>query len=108
MRRVRLGATAVLGAALLAGSPVMSTATPASLPVALEPGFTVVSYAATGGTPSSLAFGPDTRDGESGARLYVTDNSGGAVVAIDDVGGVGSPPTVFGEGFRSPVGVLAA
>ena len=108
MRRGRLGATAVLGAALLAGSPVTSTATPASIPVVLEPGFTVISYAATGGTPSSLAFGPDTREGESGTRLYVTDNSGGTVVVIDDAGGVGSPPSVFADGFRSPVGVLAS
>ena len=78
------------------------------LPRPLEPGFYVHPYAVTGGTPSSLAFGPDTRDGAEGQRLYVADNAGGTVLVIDDLGGVGSPPEVFADGFDGPLGVLAA
>ena len=74
----------------------------------LEPGFVATPYAATGGTPSSLAFGPDTRDGEKGQRLYVADNVGGNILVIDDLGGVGSQPEVFAEGFSGPLGVIAA
>jgi len=73
-----------------------------------EPGFTVVTYATTGGAPTSLTFGKDTREGERGQRLYVTDNVGGTVLVIDDVGGVGGQPEVFAEGFRGPLGVVAA
>jgi glucose/arabinose dehydrogenase len=73
-----------------------------------EPGFTVVTYSQTGGTPSSLAFGKDTREGMKGRRLYVADNAGGTVLVIDDMGGVGGSPQVFAEGFRGPLGVLAA
>ena len=92
--------------AVIVASAPGSTATPSSrIP---EPGFTIVTYALTGGTPSSLAFGPDTREGEDGTRLYVTDNAGGTVLAIDDLGGIGSDPQVFAEGFRGPLGVLAA
>jgi glucose/arabinose dehydrogenase len=99
-------------AAILVAAPVLAGAAPArplsaTMPRALEPGFTVTPYAATGGTPSSLAFGPDTRDGAKGRRLYVTDNSGGTLLAIDDTNGVGSAPTVFADGFRSPLGVVA-
>jgi len=79
-----------------------------SLPRPLEPGFYVTPFAVTGGTPSSLDLGPDTRDGEDGERLYVADNAGGRVVVIDDLGGVGSPPQVFDDGFDGPLGVLAA
>lgn len=106
----RLSARLVLvGAAIastLAGVPAQGDVSPA--PRALEPGFYVVPYAATGGTPSSLAFGPDTRAGEKGQRLYVTDNAGGDVLVIDDLSGVGSTPQVFATGFRGPLGVVAA
>jgi glucose/arabinose dehydrogenase len=96
-----LAATLLPGA--LAGS---SPAAPSIDPP--EPGFTVTKYAVTGGTPSSLAFGPDTRTGNEGSRLYVTDNAGGTLLVIDDMGGVGSQPQVFADGFRGPLGVLAA
>ena len=100
-----IGAAAFLIAGVGAAAPVSGTTM--TLPKPLEPGFHVIPYAATGGTPSSLAFGPDTRDGEEGNRLYVTDNSGGTIVVIDDNSGVGSPPQVFAEGFRGPLGVVA-
>jgi len=97
----------LLAAGLLAGA--MTGRSPAS-PSTVQPetGFTVTTYAMTGGTPSSLAFGPDTRDGNDGARLYVTDNAGGTLLAIDDMGGVGGQPQVFADGFNGPLGVLAA
>ena len=106
MNRAR-HATVVLGAlSMLVGSvPVSTNAARSTLP---EPGFAVLTYAQTGGTPSSLAFGKDTRDGADGQRLYVTDNAGGTVLAIDDVGGAGGQPDVFAEGFRGPLGVVAA
>lgn len=77
-------------------------------PRAIEPGFVVTPFATIGGAASSLDFGPDTRRGAQRERLYVTDNVGGTVVAIDDLGGVGSPPAVFAEGFDGPLGVVAA
>jgi glucose/arabinose dehydrogenase len=101
----------VLTAALVLGTfAIPGGAAPVSpaVPRALEPGFVVTPYAATGGTPSSLAFGPDTRTGAKGTRLYVTDNAGGTLLAIDDLGGTGSQPAVFADGFRSPLGVVAA
>ena len=106
MTRPRV-ATVVFGAfSMLVGFiPISTNAAQSLLP---EPGFTVVTYAQTGGTPSSLAFGKDTREGADGQRLYVTDNAGGTVLAIDDVGGVGEPPAVFADGFRGPLGVVAA
>lgn len=105
-RRVGLFAAAVLLVAGTAGAAPVSGTT-VELPKPLEPGFYVIPYAATGGTPSSLAFGPDTREGEDGDRLYVANNSGGTVVVIDDNSGVGSVPQVFAEGFRGPLGVVA-
>ncbi len=91
-----------------AAAPTSGAPTPQPLPRPLEPGFYVVPYASTAGTPSSLAFGPDTRDGEKGSRLYVADFAGDRVVVIDDVAGTGSAPQVFAEGFNGPLGVLAA
>jgi glucose/arabinose dehydrogenase len=96
---------ALLTATALAGTA--SSSIPTRAPRPLEPGFYVLPYAATGGTPSSLSFGPDTREGEDGQRLYVTDNSGGTLLVIDDLSGVGSPPTVFADGFDGPLGVVA-
>ncbi|MGH2756911.1 MAG: hypothetical protein ACRDI3_03895, partial [Actinomycetota bacterium] len=107
MRRV--AAPLVAGISLLATLASSAPAAPsAALPKSQEPGFYVHPYAVTGGTPSSLAFGPDTRKGEDGRRLYVTDNAGGTVLVIDDLGGVGSAPEVFAEGFNGPLGVLPA
>ena len=105
MTRVRVLPVLVGLLCVVVASAPGSATTSSRLP---EPGFTVVTYSTTGGTPSSLAFGPDTREGADGNRLYVTDNSGGTVLAIDDLGGVGSEPQVFAEGFRGPLGVLAA
>lgn len=101
--------------ALLCVATAVSLASPAApaggsapgFPRVLEPGFYVAPYAVTGGTPSSLSFGPDTRDGEKGRRLYVTDNAGGDVLVIDDLSGTGSAPEVFAAGFRGPLGVVA-
>ena len=98
---------AVLVGSFTAGSAPAASSLAANLPD-VQVGFTVTSYASTGGTPSSLAFGKDTREGEKGRRLYVMDNSGGDLLVIDDVGGVGSAPQVFADGFRSPLGVVAA
>ena len=109
MRRIWVASFVVF---LLTASAGTATAYPTSDPsgyVFAEPGFVVIPYAQTGGTPSSLAFGPDTREGaEKGAtRLYVTDNAGSTVLAIDDLGGVGGEPVVFADGFRGPLGVVA-
>ena len=90
---------------------LVPTAAPASVlsdrsaPVVPEPGFVVTPYSVTQGAPSSLSFGVDTTDGK-GRRLYVADYLGGRILAIDDQGGIGSPPVVFAEGFSSPLGVL--
>ena len=110
--RLPRGVIVTLAAVLLASatlvSPVRSEpGNRAALPPT-DPGFYVVPYAATGGTPSSLAFGPDTREGSKGQRLYVADNAGGTVLVIDDVSGAGSPPEVFAEGFGGPLGVVAS
>ena len=104
----RWAALAIVGSLLVgvaAAAPVSSSAR--AMPRPLEPGFYVVPYAATGGTPSSLAFGPDTREGQDGERLYVADNAGGDILVIDDNSGVGSSPEVFAQGFRGPLGVVA-
>lgn len=107
MNRLRPALGALVGAILLPA--IVAGPSPASqaLPPP-EPGFAVTTYAATGGTPSSLAFGPDTRTGNDGNRLYVTDNAGGTLLVIDDMGGVGGEPQVFADGFRGPLGVLPA
>ena len=108
-RRAALGAILASGVLLsLVQSPGLGAAVPHTRLRPLEPGFVVTPYASTGGTPSSLAFGPDTRKGNKGQRLYVTNNAGGTVLVIDDTAGVGSPPEVFSEGFNSPLGVVAA
>jgi glucose/arabinose dehydrogenase len=110
--RLRRGVLCALAAGVLVPaavvSPVQSSPQASDVRLPPEPGFVVVPYAATGGAPSSLTFGPDTRDGSNGQRLYVTDNVGGTVLAIDDVSGVGSAPEVFAEGFGGPLGVVAA
>lgn len=107
MRSFRRILVAFLACALATSASSAPAADPRT-PQPLEAGFYIVPYASTGGTPSSLAFGPDTREGQDGQRLYVTDNTGGSVVVIDDNAGVGTPPAIFAEGFRGPLGVLAA
>lgn len=97
MTPARLAAVVLGALSMLVGSAPVSTN--AARSVAPEPGFTVVTYAQSGGTPTSLAFGKDTRDGAEGQRLYVTDNAGGTVLVIDDVAGAGGQPAVFAEGF---------
>ena len=103
--RIALGATLAL---FLGASLVAVPATAVIAPVPTEPGFVVTPYATTGGTPSSLAFGRDTREGEDGQRLYVADNATGNILVVDDLGGTGAQPTVFAEGFDGPLGVIAA
>lgn len=102
---MRLILAALLGALSLSATATSSPAVDLPLP----PGFVVTPYAETEVVATSLAFGPDMREGaEPGVkRLYVTDFTNGAVVVIDDVGGVGSRAQVFAEGFRSPLGVVA-
>ncbi len=74
----------------------------------VPPGFVATQYASVGGAGTSLSFGPDTREGMEGSRLYAADFVNGAIVVIDDVGGTGSPPQTFAEGFSSPLGVFGA
>lgn len=96
---------------LLLGVVAPATARPATEPTrsaaALEPGFVVTTYTTTGGTPSSLAFGPDTRKGNKGERLYIADYAGNQILVVDDLGGVGGEPEVFAGGFGGPLGVLS-
>ena len=101
----RQGSTALACAlvAVLAAAPQVPAA-PAARP--LEPGFVVTPYAATSGVPTSLAFA--RARGDQPARLYVTDFLEGTVLAIEDIAGIGSEPDVFADGFRSPLGVVAA
>jgi glucose/arabinose dehydrogenase len=102
-RRPLAGSIAfALTSSLLFGAAVAKPAGQA----APEPGFVVTPYAATQGTPTSLAFGKDTREGAGpgATRLYVTEGTAGTVLAIDGEGQV----STFAEGFRSPLGVLVA
>lgn len=106
-RGSRLALAAALIGTVLAGAPAGGA--PTGFPRLLEPGFYVVPYAVSGGTPSSLTFGPDTRKGaKNERRLYVTDNASGDLLVIDDLSGVGSAPEVFASGFDGPLGVVAA
>lgn len=93
LRTPRLLATVAAAMGLLA-----ATAGAAPNDAAPEPGFVVTPFAATQGTPTSLAFGP----GETPA-LYVTDGTTGNVLVVDANGVV----TTFAEGFRTPLGVVA-
>jgi glucose/arabinose dehydrogenase len=100
---VRLSAAALVCAALASGRPAAADGA-----IQVPPGFLITQYAAVGGAGTSLAFGPDTRDPDAEApRLYVTDYVNGRVVVFDDIGGLGSDPQVFADGFESPLGVLA-
>lgn len=80
--------------AAVAAATVILAATAGASP-APEPGFVVTPFAATQGTPTSLAFG----DGD----LYVTDGTSGNVLLVSPEGLV----STFAEGFRTPLGVVA-
>lgn len=103
MRAFRV-AMAALAAIAIASSPAASFGDSP-----LPPGFAVNVFAETEGTATSLTFGPDTRgDADKDAiRLYVTDSTNGRVMVFDDLGGVGTRGTVFADGFRSPLGIVA-
>ncbi|MDQ3982208.1 MAG: hypothetical protein M3271_05950 [Actinomycetota bacterium] len=82
-----------------------TNAAPTAASTAPEPGFVVTPFAQTQGTPTSLAFGPDTSDAAppDANVLYVTDSTGGSVLALGPTGII----RTFAEGFRSPLGVVA-
>jgi glucose/arabinose dehydrogenase len=96
-----LGMLAAATACLAAST----SAAPSAASAAPEPGFVVTPFAQTGGTATSLAFGRDTTEGaEADATvLYVTDSTGGKVLAITPSGTM----RTFAEDFRSPLGVVA-
>ncbi|MDQ3985584.1 MAG: PQQ-dependent sugar dehydrogenase, partial [Actinomycetota bacterium] len=102
--RPRIALVAVALAAGALAPPASSSSSTNRIP----PGFTVVVYANTGGTASSLAFGKDTREGadRSAQRLYVTDFVGDRVVVIDDAAGQGTTVSTFADGFSGPLGVV--
>ena len=87
----------VLGTVAAAMGILAASAGAAPHHAAPEPGFVVTPFAATEGTPTSLAFGP----GEQPV-LYVTDSTSGSVLVVDSNGLV----TTFAEGLRTPLGVL--
>jgi glucose/arabinose dehydrogenase len=103
MKRPRLVPLLVLG---LIGvmAPVSAGVAERDVP---EPGFVVTPFSLTGGAPSSVSVGRDTRGGNA-ERVYVSDYVSGQILAIDDLGGIGAPPAVFAEGFSSPLGVYSA
>lgn len=102
MIRRALGITACLVIVLAIAAPTHAGPPQLSVPL----GFAVSPYAVVSGLATSLDFGPDTRAGSDGIRLYATSFGSGQVVVIDDVGGVGGPPRTFASGFRNPLGVL--
>lgn len=108
MRRTNSGFLALLLAGAVAVPAGASGPTNEDPAPRVPPGFAVVPYAAVGGTATSLAFGKDTRTGQTGSRLYVTDSTGGTVVAFPDTNGVAGPPQTFATGFTQPLGVVAA
>lgn len=89
--------------------PLTASAGPLQItqPRMIEPGFYLHPYAVTGGAPTSLAFGPDTRTDAEGQRLYVADYLNGEILAFDHGLPVAGPPAVFAEGFNGPLGVVA-
>jgi glucose/arabinose dehydrogenase len=96
-----LGASILL-IALLPASPSAGEAY--QVPV----GFAATPYANIGGAGTSLAFGPDTRDGaeEEATRLYITDYTGNRVLAVDDTAGTGGSIQAFAGNVPSPLGVV--
>ena len=105
-RKARAGSIAAL--VLILGAATHPHSSGAQTAPAAPAGFAVTPYASVGGSATSLAFGPDTRNLSGAPRLYVVVMSRGEVVAIDDAGSAGGPPVVFASGFRNPLGVVAA
>ena len=107
---------ALIGAAIGTAIPASATLDAADGPTdrgdplpRVPLGFAVQPYVQIPGAATSLAFGPDTRDG-MGSRLYVTNFVLGQVLAIDDpagTGAAGAQVSVFADGFRNPLGVVA-
>ncbi|HJR45607.1 MAG TPA: hypothetical protein VJ927_08375 [Actinomycetota bacterium] len=105
--KVRMLAAVALVMSLTA--PVAARQTAPAVPrVVPPPGFVVTPFSETGGVPSSLSFGPDTREDGEGERLYVADWAGNRILVIDDLGGIGGEPQVFADGFGGPLGVMGA
>ncbi len=65
-------------------------------------GFAVTPWAAVP-APTSLAFGPGPGAGPD--RLYVS-SADGNIYVVDDLGGLGSVPTIFATGLSQPLGVV--
>ncbi|MGH2757103.1 MAG: PQQ-dependent sugar dehydrogenase [Actinomycetota bacterium] len=101
IRRVLL-AGVLLIATVAVAAPTQAAPSSISVPV----GFAVSPFSAVPGLATSLDFGPDTRAGAVGSRLYATSFGSGQVVVIDDLGGLGTPARTFASGFGSPLGVL--
>ena len=101
---IRRSLVASISATITCG--LMLGTAPAATPDVPEPGFIVTPFTYTQGTPTSLAFGPDTREGadRDSNRLYVTEGTGGTVLAVDPTG----ISETFAEGFRTPLGVVVA
>jgi len=106
MRRASRKLFPILAAVALAvplmGAPATADPTPR-----VPPGFTITPFAVIDGTPSSIAYTPAT-DYLGTPRFYVADYAGSRILAIEDLGGVGGPPTVFADGddgVGSPLGV---
>ncbi|HJP65315.1 MAG TPA: hypothetical protein VKA30_03310 [Actinomycetota bacterium] len=93
-------------AAGLAALAVMVPAPARSAPSSLVPiGFAVTPYVVLQGSPTSIQFGPDTRN-PTRTSLYVADYLGGRIVVVDPAGPLGRPPRTFADGFGGPLGVL--
>jgi glucose/arabinose dehydrogenase len=95
---------AVFGVVMLAvvALPAPARGEPHAL---LALGFAVVPFVVLEGSPTSIQFGPDTRD-PSRTSLYVADFLGGRVVAVDPAGQFGRPPRTFASGLSGPLGLL--
>ena len=72
---------------------------------AVPVGFLVAPYAVLRASPTSIRFGPDTRN-PSKTILYAADYLGGQVVVVDPLGPVGRPPRTFATGLNGPLGIL--
>lgn len=112
-RSRRFFALAVAGAlALAALSPTVRADPPPQIARGLVApvGFGVTEFASFAGLlPTSLAWGPDTRNPAGKPRLYVAALDpglvAGTVFAVDDLGGVGSQRQVFAQGLGQPLGI---
>ncbi|MDQ3953783.1 MAG: PQQ-dependent sugar dehydrogenase [Actinomycetota bacterium] len=98
-RSPRLLATVAAATGILAATA--SAAPERAIP---EPGFAVTPFVETGGTPTSLAFGPSTLDDADPKvpYLYFTDGTAGGIGVVDPLGVV----STFATDLRTPLGVL--